>query len=85
MFESFTNKLNAPVRNIGTPDRILRLVIASLLFIYAYVYGSWLSTAIGLFVLYEALAGWCALYQLIGKNSCPIPPPSDDEQPKNEP
>lgn len=61
-------------KNIGTTDRIIRFVIACLLFVYAIWQGSWLAAAVGVFVLYEALASWCAFYQLIGRNSCDIPP-----------
>jgi len=59
-------------KNIGTVDRLIRLTIAILLFAYAWWAGSWLALAFGLFTLYEALASWCVLYQLLGKNSCPI-------------
>lgn len=59
-------------RNIGTRDRILRLAIALVLLGYACWYHSWLAAVVGFFTLYEAVAGWCILYQLLGKNSCPI-------------
>lgn len=64
-------------KNIGTTDRVIRFVIACLLLIYAIVQGSWIAGGFGLFVLYEALVGWCALYQVLGKNSCDLPPPQD--------
>lgn len=59
-------------KNIGTPDRLIRLSIASILFIYAYVQSSWLAFGFGLFTLFEALFSWCILYQILGKNSCPL-------------
>ena len=59
-------------KNIGTADRIVRLSIACLLFAFAWWQGSWIALAFALFTLYEALASWCILYQLLGKNSCPI-------------
>jgi Protein of unknown function (DUF2892) len=59
-------------KNIGLPDRILRFVIACALFALAYWYSSAVLLIIALFTLYEALASWCVLYQLLGKNSCPI-------------
>jgi divalent metal cation (Fe/Co/Zn/Cd) transporter len=59
-------------KNIGVFDRAIRLAIAILLFILAYVYQSWILLAAALFTLFEALASWCVLYQLLGKNSCPI-------------
>lgn len=59
-------------QNIGTKDRWLRLAIGLLLLFLAWWASSWLLLAISLFVFYEALVGWCLLYQLLGKNSCKI-------------
>lgn len=59
-------------KNIGTPDRILRFLIALALFGLAFWSHSWVLAAFGLFTLYEALASWCVLYQLFGINSCKI-------------
>lgn len=28
---------------------------------------------VGLFTIYEGIAGWCVFYQLIGRNTCPLP------------
>ncbi len=58
-------------KNIGTTDRILRLIIAILLLISAWWESSYILLAISLFVFYEAVASWCILYQILGKNSCP--------------
>lgn len=58
-------------KNIGTPDRLLRLAIALILLVLAYLRSSWILAAAGAFVLYESLAGWCILYHFLGKNSCP--------------
>jgi len=59
-------------KNIGLKDRIFRLVIAGLLLAYAFWQGSIIAALLGAFTLYEALASWCILYWLLGKNSCPI-------------
>lgn len=59
-------------KNIGTSDRIIRLLIALLLLIVAWWQQSLIVLALSLFVFYEALTSWCLFYQLIGKNSCPI-------------
>jgi len=63
-------------KNMGTVDRIVRIIIALCLFIGAYFISTvWVMVvciALGLFVLYEALSGWCALYALLGRNTCPI-------------
>jgi hypothetical protein len=61
-------------KNIGTTDRILRLMIGIVLLALAWWQSSWLLLAFALFTFYEALASWCILYQLLGKNSCPISP-----------
>jgi hypothetical protein len=59
-------------KNIGTTDRIIRLIIAILLLIYAWWQSSWIALGFSLFTFYEAIASWCILYQLLGKSSCPI-------------
>jgi hypothetical protein len=59
-------------KNIGTLDRLIRLSIAVILFIFAFWQKSWIAGLAGLFTLYEALASWCLLYQIIGKNTCPL-------------
>lgn len=59
-------------KNIGEKDRIFRFIIAIILFSYAIWQDSIIATAIGFFVLFEAFMSWCVLYQLIGKNTCPI-------------
>lgn len=58
-------------KNIGTSDRLFRLILSIIILGYALWQESWISAIVGLFVLYEALAGWCLFYQLLGKNSCP--------------
>lgn len=59
-------------KNIGKRDRLIRLTIAILLLLFAWWEKSWIALGFGLFTLYEAVASWCILYQLFGKNSCPI-------------
>jgi hypothetical protein len=58
--------------NIGTADRVVRLVLALIFLAVAWWQNSWIILFVSLFILYEAMAGWCAFYQLIGKNTCPI-------------
>jgi hypothetical protein len=59
-------------KNIGTADRLLRLLIAILLFALAWWQSSWIALGFGIFTLYEALASWCVMYALLGKSSCKI-------------
>ncbi len=61
-------------KNIGTSGRILRLVIAILILILAIWQKSWIALLISLFTFFEAFRGWCIVYQLLGKKSCPIDP-----------
>lgn len=58
-------------RNMGTADRLIRFILAIFLFLLAYWKSSWILFAIGLFVLFESAYGWCLMYQILGKNSCP--------------
>jgi hypothetical protein len=60
-------------KNLGTPDRILRLGIGLSLSISALVFRSPVLAIFGIFTLYESLAGWCVIHQLIGRNTCPLP------------
>ena len=44
-------------KNIGTPDRIFRLILAIILLGLAFWFHSWLLGAACIFTLYEAFAG----------------------------
>jgi hypothetical protein len=63
-------------KNIGTIDRIVRLLIAVVcfgaVFMVSNSYIKIILSALSIFSLYESLFGWCAFYALIGKNTCPI-------------
>jgi hypothetical protein len=60
-------------KNIGTWDRIVRLCIG----LFSLALGIWwvqpLFIIIALFTFFEAISGWCAFYQLIGRNTCSLP------------
>lgn len=63
-------------KNIGTTDRIVRLILGVLLFL---VIGftkneivQWILFVASIFCVFQAIVGWCALYALLGKNTCPI-------------
>lgn len=59
-------------QNIGTNDRIIRLIIGVVLISLAIVSKSTFMALAGLFSLYEAVTSWCVFYQLLGRNTCPI-------------
>lgn len=60
-------------KNLGTPDRLIRLVIGLILVVMSIIYKSPVSAIFGIFTLYEALASWCIFHTLIGRNTCPLP------------
>jgi len=59
-------------KNVGTVDRILRvvagLVLIALVFVGPQTPWGW----IGLVPLGTALIGWCPAYRLLGMNTCAI-------------
>lgn len=60
-------------QNIGNMDRIVRLGGGVILIILAVFLKSGFTALAGLFCIYEGIAGWCVFYQLIGRNTCPLP------------
>lgn len=63
--------------NEGTTDRIIRLVLAVVLFLLAFTVagGVWVYVAAGLgaVMLLTAAVGFCPLYAVLGLNTCPAP------------
>ena len=59
-------------KNIDFSGRLIRLIIALFLLAISYWRADWIIFAVALFVLFESFVGWCALYQILGKNSCSI-------------
>lgn len=58
-------------RNEGNIDRIVRVVLALVIFAAGFYFQSWLGL-IGLVPLATGLIGWCPLYSLVGINTCPV-------------
>ncbi|CDR35182.1 YgaP family membrane protein [Criblamydia sequanensis] len=67
-------------KNLDLQGRIIRLLIAFIVLLYAILYSSWIAYAVSVFVFLEALFSWCAFYQLTGKNSCPVEAPKKEEK-----
>ncbi len=58
-------------KNVGSIDRILRIVIGALLIIGALMgYGWWMW--IGVVPLVTGLMGSCPAYSLLGMSTCPM-------------
>lgn len=60
-------------KNIGSPDRLLRVAIGLICFAVAILTWSPLLMIAAGFCFYEAAAKWCGFYALIGRNTCPLP------------
>jgi len=61
--------------NLGARDRAIRSLITVALALLAIWLNSWLIGLIALFVLFETMMSWCVIYQLLGKNTCPLQTP----------
>ena len=58
--------------NVGTPDRIARIVVGVALILLAVTgtIGVW--GWIGVVPIATGLMGWCPAYKLLGINTCPM-------------
>ena len=59
-------------RNIGTIDRVARIVIGVALLALVFVGPQTLWGLVGLVPLGTALIGWCPAYRLLGLKTCPV-------------
>ena len=60
--------------NVGTADRIIRIVMGIVLLALVFVLHTparWFGL-IGIIPLMSALIGWCPLYTLLGVRTCPL-------------
>ena len=58
-------------RNVGTVDRIIRLIAGLVIIVLGLVYQSWWG-AIGIIPILTAIAGYCPPYALLGINTCRV-------------
>lgn len=63
--------------NVGSPDKIIRVVLAVVLAVVAFVTGA--SSALGIVLLVvaavllvTAAVGFCPLYRVLGMNTCKV-------------
>ena len=60
--------------NVGSVDRIVRIVAGIALLAFAFLSASpsaWIGY-IGIVPILTAAIGWCPLYTLLGLNTCPV-------------
>ena len=60
-------------RNMGTIDRVIRVIIALAIFIIAYIYHSWWGL-VGLIPLFTSIFGWCPIYAILRIRTCKAEP-----------
>ncbi|MFZ1326864.1 MAG: DUF2892 domain-containing protein [Candidatus Contendobacter sp.] len=63
------------IKNIGSTDKIVRLVVGALLILLAVTgsIGWW--GYIGIVPIVTALMNWCPAYTLLGMSTCPVNTP----------
>lgn len=64
-------------KNVGSFDRILRIVIGAALIAAAFTLlaggvGQWIALGAGVIALGTALIGFCPAYRLVGLRTCPM-------------
>lgn len=56
-------------QNVGSIDKVVRIVLALAIFLAGYYYQSWWGL-VGLIPLVTALVSWCPAYTLFGIRTC---------------
>lgn len=68
--------------NVGTPDRIARIVIGAVLVLLPFFSGLalfanplwlWASVAVGAVLILTAILRFCPLYAILGVSTCKVP------------
>ena len=57
--------------NVGSTDRILRVIAGIVILAVGVYFGSWWG-AVGLIPLFTCLFRFCPLYTMLGMNTCPM-------------
>ena len=62
-------------KNMGTKDRVARLILGIILIISIFFTANTsikiLLSIIAVVAILQSIIGWCGLYALLGKNTCP--------------
>jgi hypothetical protein len=61
-------------KNVGTLDRVVRILVGLFLIWYGYEHQSWWGL-LGLVILATGALGTCGLYTLLGFSTCPVKEP----------
>jgi hypothetical protein len=57
------------MKNVGSADRVIRLILGLVIIGIGYYYQSWWG-AIGIVPIFTALVGWCPAYMPLGISTC---------------
>lgn len=66
--------------NVGTLDRILRLIIAAVFVYLGYIYNYWFYLGAAILV-FTAITGFCGLYHIFGLSTCKVKAPMRPKDP----
>lgn len=70
-------------QNVGTTDRIIRLILGLIIILVGVILNSWWGL-VGVVLFFTGLVGWCALYLPFGINTCKIKQREPKEAGKEE-
>ena len=70
--------------NVGTTDRIIRLIIGIILVTVGIFFKSWIIVLVGVLALLTGIVGWCYLYVPFGINTRKTKQPDNDVTEKKE-
>lgn len=70
-------------RNVGNVDRIIRIIIGTIIILIGAILNSWWGL-IGVLVFLTGIIGWCGLYIPFGINTCKKKHRRVPIRPKNE-
>lgn len=68
-------------RNVGPVDRIIRLILGTVIILVGAIFNSWWGL-IGVVVFLTGIIGWCGLYIPLGINTCKTKTPESTDNGK---
>ena len=70
-------------RNVGNADRIIRIILGTVIILIGAIFNSWWGL-IGVAVFLTGIIGFCGLYIPFGINTCKIKKPEGTETTKED-